>query len=139
MLQPRTGLDADVGSFIEADPDCAPFFAKMADLIEMLLPRFVQEGKKYATITIGCTGGRHRSVYLVEKLARRLADRIAAARASGDQTVGWRLHVRHRELAREGLEAAYLTDRQEPTPQRGDASKLLDVATTAAPVQAQEA
>ena len=41
----------------------------MADLIDLLLPRFVQEGKKYATITIGCTGGRHRSVYLVEKLA----------------------------------------------------------------------
>ena len=70
MLQPRTGLDAEVGAFIEADPDFATFFAKMADLIDMLLPRFVQEGKKYATITIGCTGGRHRSVYLVEKLAR---------------------------------------------------------------------
>ena len=55
----------------------------MTELIDMLLPRFVQEGKKYATITIGCTGGRHRSVYLVEKLAAHLADRIAARRVSG--------------------------------------------------------
>ena len=84
ILQPQTGLDAAVGAFIEADPDFATFFAKMADLIDMLLPRFVQEGKKYAAITIGCTGGRHRSVYLVEKLARHLADRIASAQESGE-------------------------------------------------------
>jgi RNase adapter protein RapZ len=111
MLRPRTGLDAEVGAFIEADPDFATFFYKMADLTDMLLPRFLQEGKKYAAITIGCSGGRHRSVYLVEKLAHHLADRIAEARASGDAGFGWRLHVTHRELAREGLEAAYLTDR----------------------------
>ena len=137
MLQPRTGLDAEVGAFIEADPDFSTFFAKMADLIDMLLPRFVQEGKKYAAITIGCTGGRHRSVYLVEKLAQHLADRIAAAWAAGGMGLGWRLHVTHRELAREGLEAAYLTDR--PVPRPGDASGFRDAAATAAPVQAQEA
>jgi UPF0042 nucleotide-binding protein len=136
MLQPRTGLDAEVGAFIEADPDFSTFFAKMADLIDMLLPRFVQEGKKYAAITIGCTGGRHRSVYLVEKLAQHLADRIAAAWAAGGTGLGWRLHVTHRELAREGLEAAYLTDRPVPRP---GASGFCDAAATAAPVQAQEA
>ena len=80
ILRPRTGLDPEVGAYIAADPDFATFFAKMADLIDLLLPRFVQEGKKYATITIGCTGGRHRSVYLVEQLAEHLASRIAAAR-----------------------------------------------------------
>ena len=137
MLHPRTGLDAEVGGYIEADPDFATFFAKMADLTDMLLPRFVQEGKKYAAITIGCTGGRHRSVYLVEKLARHLADRIALARAAGDAGFGWRLHVTHRELAREGLEAAYLTDR--PVPRSGDASGYFGAAATAVPVQAQEA
>jgi UPF0042 nucleotide-binding protein len=137
MLRPRTGLDAEVGAYIEADPDFATFFAKMADLTDMLLPRFVQEGKKYAAITIGCTGGRHRSVYLVEKLARHLADRIAMARAAGDAGFGWRLHVTHRELAREGLETAYLTDR--PVPRSGDASGYFGAAATAAPVQAQEA
>ena len=80
----------------------------------MLLPRFVHEGKKYATITIGCTGGRHRSVYLVEQLANRLAGRIIAAQAPDEAGFGWRLYVTHRELAREGLETAYLTDRLAP-------------------------
>jgi RNase adapter protein RapZ len=107
----------------------------MAGMIDLLLPRFVQESKKYAAITIGCTGGRHRSVYLVEKLADHLADRIAAARTSGG--LGWRLHVTHRELAREGLEAAYLTDR--PVPRTGKASEFCGAAAIAAPVQAQEA
>ncbi len=73
ILQPRTGLDPEVGAYIEADPDYQAFFGKVTELVELLLPRFVQEGKKYATITFGCTGGRHRSVYLVEALAAHLA------------------------------------------------------------------
>ena len=85
-------------------PDYAAFFDKLTGLVELLLPRFVQEGKKYATITIGCTGGRHRSVYLVETLAAHLASRIAADQATGGPGAGWRLHVTHRELAREGHE-----------------------------------
>jgi UPF0042 nucleotide-binding protein len=137
ILQPRTGLDAEVGSFIEADPDFATFFEKLTELIDMLLPRFVQESKKYATITIGCTGGRHRSVYLVEKLGEYLAARMAAARASGDTGFGWRLHVTHRELAREGLEAAYLTDR--PVPRAGSVFELRGEAAAVASIQAQEA
>ena len=137
ILRDRTGLDAGVGAYIASDPDFATFFARMAELIDMLLPRFVQEGKKYATITIGCTGGRHRSVYLIERLAERLAGQIAAAQASGDTGFGWRLHVTHRELAREGLEAAYLTDRSVPT--TGGAEEYRGAAVTATPIQAQEA
>jgi UPF0042 nucleotide-binding protein len=138
ILQSRTGLDREVGAFIEADPDFPAFFVKLAELIDMLLPRFLQEGKKYATITIGCTGGRHRSVYLVEKLADHLASRIAAAQASGGASLGWRLHVTHRELAREGHDAAYLTDRSEPSP-GGTSDEDCGEALQAAPVQAQEA
>jgi UPF0042 nucleotide-binding protein len=137
ILRPCTGLDAGVGAYIEADPDFASFFTKMADLTDMLLPRFVQEGKKYAAITIGCTGGRHRSVYLVEKLADHLAHRIAVARASGGTGFGWRLHVTHRELAREGFETAYLTERL--VPQVGETKGYRGASATAAPVQAQEA
>jgi len=97
ILRPRTGLDPDVGAYVAADPDFKIFFGRVADLVDMLLPRFVQEGKKYTTVAIGCTGGRHRSVYLIEKLAERLAPLSAA----GDQTeLRWRLHVSHRELAR---------------------------------------
>ncbi len=104
ILKPRTGLDSEVGAYVAADPDYELFFTKLAELVEMLLPRFVQEGKKYTTVAIGCTGGRHRSVYLTEKLAERLSARIEADRANGGPGTGWRLHVSHRELAREGLD-----------------------------------
>jgi RNase adapter protein RapZ len=109
-LRPRTGLDPKVGAFIEADPDFPSFFERVAGLVEMLLPRFVQEGKKYATIAIGCTGGRHRSVYLVEKLAARLAGRQSAQRGAGGSHP-WRLHVMHRELARAETITAQPTSR----------------------------
>jgi UPF0042 nucleotide-binding protein len=114
LLQPHTGLDADVGAYVAADPDFAPFFQQLTGMIELLLPRFVQEGKKYASIAIGCTGGRHRSVYLVERLAAYVAAWIA------ERDVGWRLHVAHRELAREGLGAAYLMDRPVPRQETAD-------------------
>jgi UPF0042 nucleotide-binding protein len=137
ILRDRTGLDPEVGAYIASDPDFATFFARVAELIDMLLPRFVQEGKKYATITIGCTGGRHRSVYLVEQLANRLAGRIAAAQALDEAGFGWRVHVTHRELACEGMETAYLTDRLVP---KGDSAEVhRGTASQAVPVQAQEA
>ena len=99
ILRPGTGLDPDVGAYIAEDPDFEIFFARIAELVEMLLPRFVQEGKKYTTVAVGCTGGRHRSVYLIEKLAERLANRQSAGGESGST---WRLHISHRELARDG-------------------------------------
>lgn len=106
VLRPHTGLDAEVGAHIAADPACAAFLAHLASLLDLLLPRFVQEGKKYVTLAVGCTGGRHRSVYIIERLAALLSDRAAAG--GGERE--WRLHVAHRELAREGLADAYLTD-----------------------------
>jgi UPF0042 nucleotide-binding protein len=89
-LRPRTGQDAEVAAYIEADPDFSAFFARVTELLGLVLPRFVEEGKKYATIAVGCTGGRHRSVTLVERLASHLSDS------------GWRVSTTHRELAREG-------------------------------------
>jgi RNase adapter protein RapZ len=90
VLRPRTGLDPEVAAYIEADPDYPAFFARVTDLLRLVLPRFVEEGKKYATIAIGCTGGRHRSVTIVERLATHLSG------------TGWRVSTTHRELAREG-------------------------------------
>jgi UPF0042 nucleotide-binding protein len=101
ILGPGTGLDPAVGVYVAADPDFKLFFVRVAELIEMLLPRFVQEGKKYTTVAVGCTGGRHRSVYMIEKLAERLADNAASSGTSG---LGYRLHVSHRELARDGTD-----------------------------------
>jgi RNase adapter protein RapZ len=101
ILRPRTGLDPEIGAYVAADPDFKIFFGLVADLVEMLLPRFVQEGKKYTTVAIGCTGGRHRSVFLIEKLAERLSAFTPAGEGTERR---WRLHVSHRELAREALD-----------------------------------
>ncbi len=67
-LKPQTGLDAPVGLYIEEDQDFSVFLNHFKSLIQPLIPRYAEEGKSYLTIAIGCTGGRHRSVYTVQKL-----------------------------------------------------------------------
>jgi RNase adapter protein RapZ len=142
-LRSLTGRDSAVGAYVEADPDFPEFFDRLTGLIGLLLPRFVQEGKKYATIAIGCTGGQHRSVYTVEKLAASLGSRAESA----DQASGWRLHVTHRELAREGNASAYSAVRSSLADRAaaGRSGVLNDRferqgdGTMPAPVQAQEA
>ncbi len=81
-LKPLTGRDAEVGTFIVADPDYAGFFDSVTDMLGALIPRFSAEGKSYLTIAVGCTGGRHRSVFVVEQLAgwlRARGERVAAS------------------------------------------------------------
>jgi UPF0042 nucleotide-binding protein len=85
-LRPLTGLDAKVDAYVAADPDFAAFWHRMAGLLDALLPRYVREGKKYLTIAFGCTGGRHRSVAVAERMAAHL------------RAQGWRATVVHREL-----------------------------------------
>jgi UPF0042 nucleotide-binding protein len=99
MLRDQTGLDSSVAAYVAADPDYGPFLGKVTDLLSLLLPRFVQEGKKYATIAVGCTGGRHRSVAIVETLADWLG-RSGLDQPKGLATPGkgWRIVVTHREL-----------------------------------------
>jgi UPF0042 nucleotide-binding protein len=72
-LKLLTGRDAEIGAFIAADPDFAPFFERLCAWLKPLLSRYEAEGKSYLTIAIGCTGGRHRSVYLAERLAQWLS------------------------------------------------------------------
>jgi RNase adapter protein RapZ len=72
-LRPLTGLDQAVGRFIAADDRFKPFFDDLTRLLEPLLAAYAAEGKSYLTIAVGCTGGRHRSVFVAEKLARWLA------------------------------------------------------------------
>lgn len=74
-LKPLTGLDSAVGAYIEADEDFAPFFARLTDFLAVVLPRYESEGKAYLTIAIGCTGGKHRSVFVAERLAGWLSAR----------------------------------------------------------------
>ena len=135
ILGKKSGLDADVAAYIEADPDFGIFFSRIAALIELVLPRFVQEGKKYATITIGCTGGKHRSVHLVEKLANHLQARAADTATGCTVNRGWRVFVTHRELARDGKVDAFLSDH--PVARRDESD--LDKIAQGLSVQAQEA
>ncbi len=75
-LTDKTGDDAAVGAFIASDASLAPFLEKVTDLIDFLLPCYFAEGKSQLTIGIGCTGGRHRSVYVAARLAQHfVADR----------------------------------------------------------------
>ncbi len=92
-LRARDGRDADVVAHVEADPRFAPFFARVHDLLASLLDAYVDEGKSSLTVAFGCTGGKHRSVAMAEKMARTLAEQ------------GWRVSKRHRELERQAAPA----------------------------------
>ncbi|HEX4365908.1 MAG TPA: RNase adapter RapZ [Rhodopila sp.] len=111
ILRPKTGMDRDVAAYIEADPDFASYFSLLTKLVDLALPRFVQEGKRYATITIGCTGGRHRSVHLIEKMAKHLTSPAATKVSDRNDDPNWQVFVTHRELAGEGDGDAFLSDR----------------------------
>lgn len=72
-LKERTGLEREVIAYMDALPETEPFLARVTDLVDFLVPLYRQEGKSRLTIAIGCTGGRHRSVYIAERLAAHLA------------------------------------------------------------------
>jgi UPF0042 nucleotide-binding protein len=71
-LKPLSGKDRAVGEYIATDPDFPALFDQLCGWLKPLLPRYEREGKSYLTIAIGCTGGRHRSVYVAERLAEWL-------------------------------------------------------------------
>jgi UPF0042 nucleotide-binding protein len=85
-LRPLTGRDSAIDAYVAADPIFPAFFDSVTALLAPLLPRFAAEGKSYLTIAVGCTGGRHRSVMVAERLAAWL------------RTGGARVELRHREL-----------------------------------------
>jgi len=87
-LRRRTGRDRTVAAFLERDKSTRQFMDKMEEYLRYLMPFYVAEGKSYLTIAIGCTGGRHRSVMIAERLKRGLSDLGVA-----------RVRVRHRDLA----------------------------------------
>lgn len=90
-LKPLTGRDEGVAAYVAADPAFPAFFHSMTNLLAPLLPRFSAEGKSYLTIAVGCTGGRHRSVFVTERLAAWLKQQ------------GVRVELRHRELEEGGV------------------------------------
>lgn len=74
VLRPMSGLDAPVGEYISRDPAFSEAYTRIHDLLLLLLPRFQAQGKAYVNIAFGCTGGRHRSVFMAEKIASALRD-----------------------------------------------------------------
>ena len=73
-LRPQTGRDPPVAAFIHRDPACAESFTRILDLLLLVLPRFKAQGKAYVHIAFGCTGGRHRSVFMAEAIGTALRE-----------------------------------------------------------------
>ncbi len=89
-LRPRTGRDPDVRRYIEAGETTEPFYRRLLEFLLWCLPNYRKENRSYLTIGIGCTGGRHRSVYIAERLGQELA------------AAGYPVRVSHRDETREG-------------------------------------
>lgn len=89
-LRPKTGNDAPVAAFMRRQPATRTCVKRIASFLRYVVPHYVSEGKSYLTVAIGCTGGRHRSVYVAGALKRELA---------GIKGVATR--VRHRDLTRD--------------------------------------
>jgi UPF0042 nucleotide-binding protein len=86
-LRHLTGQDQEVGEFLEGDPMVHNLKQDIATFLETWIPPFEADGRNYLTIAIGCTGGQHRSVYLVEQLATHF------------RNLGRQILTRHRELS----------------------------------------
>ncbi len=93
-LRPLTGLDASVGAYIAEDPAYAEALERIEGLLLLLLPRYADEGKSYVTVAFGCTGGRHRSVHVAERVAERLRE------------AGFSPTIAHRDLASSSRESS---------------------------------
>lgn len=89
-LKEKTGKDSSVQRYMERYPQTREFMKRLADLLLYLLPHYLREGKSYLTIALGCTGGRHRSVALAERMAKIL------------EGEGYKTRLNHRDIARNG-------------------------------------
>jgi RNase adapter protein RapZ len=75
VLRPLTGQDAEVVSYVESGTQAGEFYGRLMPLLEFLLPAYVAEGKQHLTIAVGCTGGRHRSITVADRIAREVGQR----------------------------------------------------------------
>jgi len=81
-LRPLTGLDPEVRDYVLGFPETKAFLHQLDQMLDLLLPAYVKEGKSYLTLALGCTGGRHRSVAIVEEVAGLLRRRGLAPRVT---------------------------------------------------------
>ena len=84
-LKALSGRDQKIRNYLRSFPETGEFVKKVGDLLKYLLPHYVREGKTQITVAIGCTGGRHRSVYIAQELAKAL------------KAKGREIHVIHRD------------------------------------------
>jgi UPF0042 nucleotide-binding protein len=75
VLRPMTGMDEEVRAYVENGTQAGEFYGRLLPLLEFLVPAYVTEGKSHLTIAIGCTGGRHRSITVADRIRRDLAAR----------------------------------------------------------------
>ena len=92
-LRPLTGLDAPVSQKVLSSDGVEDFVMSYVDVVLKMIPGYLREGKKYVTIAIGCTGGKHRSVSIANEIARQLNS------ASGEFEIS--AHSTHRDVGRE--------------------------------------
>jgi UPF0042 nucleotide-binding protein len=90
-LRRRTGRDRAVVQFMEREASTREFIERLEQYLQYVLPYYVSEGKSYLTVAIGCTGGRHRSVMIAERLRKALAD-----------VAGAQVRIRHRDIHEAG-------------------------------------
>jgi UPF0042 nucleotide-binding protein len=112
-LRPQTGLDRAVGEYIATDPAYEDAVARIEQLLLVLLPRYQAEGKSYLSIAFGCTGGRHRSVHVAERVAARL------------RAAGFSLTIEHRDLGTLPRDVVEGAQRAEAAP--GTATETIKV------------
>ena len=74
-LRPMTGMDEEVRAYVEQGTQAGEFYGRLLPLLEFLVPAYVAEGKSHLTIAVGCTGGRHRSITVADRIRRDLAAR----------------------------------------------------------------
>lgn len=97
-LRPRTGLDAPVAAYVLGQPDAQTLLGHLEGLLRFVVPRSVREGRSHLTVALGCTGGQHRSVAMIQALAERLLASDAGEPLTRPPP---RIVVRHRDLSGE--------------------------------------
>jgi UPF0042 nucleotide-binding protein len=88
-LRPRTGQDAEVAAYVKDRPDAQEFLERYVPVIETVGDGYLREGKRFMTVAIGCTGGKHRSVAMTEEIVTRL------------RALGLDAQATHRDMGRE--------------------------------------
>ncbi|MBN2241984.1 MAG: RNase adapter RapZ [Acidobacteria bacterium] len=81
-----SGKDKSVVRYLESFPETNAFIKRLGNLLKYLIPKYIKEGKRYLTVAVGCTGGRHRSVFVVEALAKMLESKNRS------------IHIQHRDI-----------------------------------------